>query len=583
MSNGKNRGAVFRQSMNDFPCSVELGKNTPSFGLYRFNSALRFVPPDDEGFSLRGDKKRLVYKGRRRSHRFTILGNTAFEYDCILEREPESNVVSLIMEGAENFDFFRQPDFVADPFLKSSFAVYKKETLLGEGTGKMCHIHRPLIIDAHGRRVWGDLSVCGLKSGGNELLITIPEKWLAEAAYPVIVDPVVGTTTVGSQTHHWCDDGEEFRHLAFELSIPVNRFLVPETINGLCTAFVYTSQDDDASGGRPVLYSDSGNRPFARRSTNEGLIDLRIVSGKPAGWRSATFQSNNSIASGTNIWFGVCCEYMWYPRFDYGATCHADWWDEYESIPDNYPVYSWSKVLDYKLSMYFDYTSAQNYVRTITQGVSLADSLIKTADYRRSTTQTARVNSALSRFETFYRKCAMNVRNTMSLSRFPSFYRIAIDNVRASMEKWENRTISRMCVDDVNIQSESKRIVNVIRIIQDGLKGLDSQSMSLLYVRSVTDTAVTKHTLSHIGSFVRGLLATVGSKAETSHEANYYRFHVDTVQAKGSVYRGLLLFVRIVTDVFIRDYIFGRFLKARSELVLKSPVCREIILESKIG
>ncbi|GHV09129.1 hypothetical protein FACS189485_21400 [Spirochaetia bacterium] len=58
---------------------------------------LCFIHPDDEGFTLRGDKKRLVYKGQRRSHRFTILGDTAFEYDCILERESDSNVISLLL------------------------------------------------------------------------------------------------------------------------------------------------------------------------------------------------------------------------------------------------------------------------------------------------------------------------------------------------------------------------------------------------------------------------------------------------------------------------------------------------------
>jgi hypothetical protein len=186
---------------------VELGREVPSWGLKRWGSAgLRFVPPDDEGFTLRGDNRQLVYKGRRRSHRFTILGDTSFEYDCILEREPESNVITLLMEGAERFDFFRQPDFVKDPFLAGSYAVYKKETLIGggrmsfglssEGTGKFCHIHRPLIIDALGRKVFGDLSVIG-----NALRIIIPENWLSEAKYPVIVDPTIGTTTVGSQTH----------------------------------------------------------------------------------------------------------------------------------------------------------------------------------------------------------------------------------------------------------------------------------------------------------------------------------------------------------------------------------------------
>ena len=109
---------------------------------------------------LRGDKKHLLYKGRRRSHRFTILGDKSFEYDCILLKEPESNVISLRMEGA----------------------------------GKLCHIHRPEIIDARGRRCWGELAVVG-----NELHITIPEWWLAEAEYPVVVDPMVITTVIWKQ------------------------------------------------------------------------------------------------------------------------------------------------------------------------------------------------------------------------------------------------------------------------------------------------------------------------------------------------------------------------------------------------
>jgi hypothetical protein len=183
------------------------------------------VPPDDEGFALRGDKRQLVYKGRRRSHRFTILGDTAFEYDCILEREPDSNVISLRMEGAERLDFFRQPDFISDPLLAGSYAVYKKETLLGEGTGKLCHIHRPEIIDAKGRRVWGDLSIVG-----NELRITIPEWFLSEAVYPVVVDPTIGTTTVGSQTHWDNVDNESYDQLFIHLGFNTHMRLLYKTL-----------------------------------------------------------------------------------------------------------------------------------------------------------------------------------------------------------------------------------------------------------------------------------------------------------------------------------------------------------------
>ena len=234
---GKDDGIGFVQSQSDFPLTVRLGYKKPKWGLSRWagDAGLSFAPEDDERYTVRGDKKRLVYKGRKRSHRFTILSDDAFEYDCILLREPESNKITLHMEGSERYDFFRQPDFIKDPLLAGSYAVYKKETLLGEGTGKLCHINRPEIIDARGRRCLGDLSI-----NGDRLEITVPEAFLSDASYPVVVDPVVGTTTVGSQ-QYWFDEWNEGDYVLLELweSLATNRFTLPETLNGRATAYVY--------------------------------------------------------------------------------------------------------------------------------------------------------------------------------------------------------------------------------------------------------------------------------------------------------------------------------------------------------
>jgi hypothetical protein len=266
----KNSGVIFRQSLRDFPCSVELGRNIPEWRINRWGGAgLRFVPSDDEGFTLRGDKQRLLYKGQRRSHRFTILGDTAFEYDCILEREPESNVISFLLHGAENFDFFRQPDFLNEPILAVSYAVYKKNTLIGEGTGKLCHIHRPEIIEARGRRCWGDLAVVG-----NTLFITIPEKWLSEAKYPVIVDPTIGTTAVGSQQS--ASTGTTL-NANLTYGTAVNKFIVSETVSGECTAYFYCLWKSGYPGNyMPVLFSDLNGMPNQRRSNNEGIISTLL-------------------------------------------------------------------------------------------------------------------------------------------------------------------------------------------------------------------------------------------------------------------------------------------------------------------
>jgi hypothetical protein len=83
MGNYNTRAIKFLQSTADFPLTVALGQKVPSWGLSRWRgkSDLRFIPPDNESFSLRGDKQRLIYKGRKRSHRFTILGDNSFEYD----------------------------------------------------------------------------------------------------------------------------------------------------------------------------------------------------------------------------------------------------------------------------------------------------------------------------------------------------------------------------------------------------------------------------------------------------------------------------------------------------------------------
>jgi hypothetical protein len=578
MSNEK-RSTIFYQSLRDFPCPITLGKKSPAFGLHRFKQGLRFVPLDDEGFTLSGDKRRLLYKGRRRSHRFTILGDTAFEYDCILLKEPESNVISLRMEGAENFDFFRQPDFLKEPLLAGSYAVYKKETMIGEGTGKLCHIHRPEIIDARGRRCWGILAVVG-----DMLHITIPEKWLADAKYPVVVDPTIGTTTVGSQYKWDADPPEPWVQLMFEGAIVVNRFLVSDTINGSCTAYMYSYVDNyDDAGGRPVLYSDNGNSPLTRKSKNENFADFTVNRNKPAGWRSSTFQSNGAISSGSYIWFGVFCDFFWEPRFDYGAKCYSDdWYMAGNSIPNTFPIYNVNWYFDFRLSMYFTYTSAQNYVRTITQGVSLSDTRKLTGNYKRNLSQTAGVYSLLKRFETFYRKCVMTVYNSMSLNRLPVFIRRVAENINVTMDFFQSLFFTRKCNDGVNANSQTNRKFSAIRKVQDALNIADNNSISIIFLRRLPDDVQITQTFRHWGAFIRGLRVNAESIAETSHNAEYYRFTSDTALAVGTVFRGLLLYVRIVSKVFVRDYILRRFLKAKEDFILKSPICTEIILDSKI-
>jgi hypothetical protein len=613
VAEGKENMAKFLQSPADFPLTVSLGEKAPAWGLSRWAGAglasgacLRFIPPDDEGFSLRGDRKRgtggsLVYRGRRRSRRFTILSDTAFEYDCILNREPESNVITLLMEGAEQFDFFRQPDFLKDPLLAGSYAVYKKETLIGEGTGKLCHIHRPLVIDSRGRRTWGELSI-----RGDRLCITIPETWLSEAKYPVIVDPTIGTTTVGSQNKWYDPDNEATVSLRFELSMPVNRFLVSETVNGTCAAYVYTNEDDYEAGGRPVLYSDNGNSPGIRKSAQEGLLDLRVTGSKPKGWRNVTFLSSGSIASGSYIWFGVFAEYYWFPRFDYGARCYTDWWWDYgveTAIPDAYPLYSANDFRDFKLSMYFTYTSAQNYARTLTQGVTLTDSRKQVANYQRVTAMNTNGITLLDHSSNYYREHISTVTVTDALSRFRGFFRSIAEQIRVMeilnycrdflwtiavivrSETHEQKIFSawRDIASQAEARDSTARQRGFIRILAVAVTAADYAGKVQAWFRAIQEQAAAFGEAGHLGDYLRGLYMEAGSMAETRHEGEYYRTVEDTAGNTGVSLRRLFIFLRLATLSFVRDYLLSRFLRSREELVIKSPVVRELVLESKVS
>jgi hypothetical protein len=70
--------------------------------------------------------------------------------------------------------------------------------------------------------------------------------------------------------------------------------------------------------------------------------------------------------------------------------------------------------------------------------------------------------------------------------------------------------------------------------------------------------------------------------AETKQKGEYYRAVEDTTGSSGVSLRHLFIFLRLVTLSFVRDYLIHRFLRSREELVIKSAVVRELVLESRI-
>jgi len=345
---------------------------------------------------------------------------------------------------------------------------------------------------------------------------------------------------------------------------------------------VYCYHRDNDGGCKPVLYSDSGNCPVSRRSANEELIDIDVVNGKPAGWRGANFSTNTSLAAGSYIWYGVYADWLLL-RYDVGSKYYWGGEDELVGeVPNTFPMWDVNEYYNFRISMYFTYTSAQNYVRTITQGVSLTDTKRLTGNYHRKIMHTAGINSLLNRFETYYRKCIMTVYNSMTFNRLTVFYRNVSDYIKSSMDLFNSRFFPRKCTENIKINALEKRKYTAFRKVQDDLNVTDNYSFSILFLRRVPDSVGVTHTIEHWGDFIRSLKVNAKNIAETSHKANYYRVNKDMVQASMTVFRGLLLFVRIVSKVIVRDYILRRFLKAKEDFNLKSPVCVELKLDSRI-
>lgn len=130
-----------------------------------------------------------------------------FDIDFTLDAKPDTNVFTYKIDGASDFDFFYQPELTAEEIAEGasrpdnvvgSYAVYHKTKAnhqLGStnyATGKAFHIYRPKAIDANGAEVWADLNY-----DSSILSVTVPQKFLAEAVYPIRVDPTFGYTGAG--------------------------------------------------------------------------------------------------------------------------------------------------------------------------------------------------------------------------------------------------------------------------------------------------------------------------------------------------------------------------------------------------
>lgn len=131
-----------------------------------------------------------------------------FEFEVILNEKPASNVYPMSIK-TKGLEFWRQEgptyqekatEFAScDPDVVGSYAVYHAEGKKDNEyqTGKAFHIYRPIANDADGWHVFCEIDI----DEQNELLnITIPQDFIDNATYPIVIDPTFGYTSAGAST-----------------------------------------------------------------------------------------------------------------------------------------------------------------------------------------------------------------------------------------------------------------------------------------------------------------------------------------------------------------------------------------------
>jgi hypothetical protein len=157
-----------------------------------------------------------------------------------------------------------------------------------------------------------------------------------------------------------------------------------------------------------------------------------------------------------------------------------------------------------------------------------------------------------------------------------------VEAVAALYETKAGAGFNREIRDKAGSSSAMGGMVTFFRVLF-GLAGNgDSTGSFINRMRVIQDRGTAGDETGHTADYLRGLFIEAGNMAETTHRAEYYRKQQDMAHSEAVPLRHLFIFIRLLTGAYIRDYITGRFLKSRDELVLKSPVTREIEVESKI-
>jgi hypothetical protein len=298
----------------------------------------------DRSFETQADRPLLSKKMEFRSGATTAFvepkegtGNE-FDIDFTLDAKPDTNIFTYAIGGADEFDFFYQPELTPEEIADGaerpenvigSYAVYHREkanSRVGStnyATGKIFHIYRPKAIDANGAEVWAQLHY-----SDGILSVTVPEDFLEKATYPVVVDPTFGYTSAGASSSIALETTLEFTDFSTTEDGNIESISLWTSVNSAhywstgAAIYTYNSSSDvgdlvtlggavttfiGSTGVSTLITHNTLNQDRVTGSTNYYLAGIGQQNGGATFWRydsSGGANVDGVDKVGTNNWIG---------------------------------------------------------------------------------------------------------------------------------------------------------------------------------------------------------------------------------------------------------------------------------------
>lgn len=556
---------ILDQSVHDSRCTVRLGAKNELFSLSKWGgkASLVFGKDDDWAGTVRCAGTDLVlapYAKERSRYVFRKLDGDRFEYDVVLLAEPESNVIPIDLSFPEGLTFYRQPsaDYMrlhrmrCDPSVIDSYAVYWKERNGAYKTGKFCHIYRPRITDARGRAVWGSLAIAG-----SRLLVTIPEDWLAEASYPVVVDPVIGTPARGAlNTIDWYDEGVPVP-FGLDVEMGLGRFMASEHMAGSCTAYIYSYLSGGYSG-QAVLYADDDGVPGARLSRDETITSLDATM---PSWYSSRFTLSEDVGEEQIIWFGYNAKTGLATYYDVGGTFKKMWTDTYPGVPELFSDTgdTWNIIM----SAYCAVNPPATISRTVTGSAGVSELRSRTLSWKRTLSDGVKAQRAIKRVTDTVRTVANGCGVQGESGGSVGIIRRIPEAVLVSFAVAWRRNLARLVKGKLNADRSISRKTRISRVQLENALGTGGMSRSVHAAREVAGVSVALLTRRH---------SAVGVNRYCAGDAGVVC----------PVSRRLFAVRMVQTLCGLREFFHFRRFLGKEELVIVSRVTRELEIRSTV-